>query len=318
MIRPSSWRVLSIVLASATLVACIPAPFARLDDILVDNRAAQPEEFGRVKITRAGATQDGAPGMAILKGDTVTTGADGVAAVTLAAGWEVIFEPGTVATIENPSIFVRWGKLIIKKLQEVKEALTVNNEFVSAGAEGTVFVFEVTRDNEVRISVVEGTVVVNSRLARWDSVRYRAGDAGMIRAGVRPSVRRLDPQSARIIQQRVGQVEQIRRMRVNPAALAPAVAAPPPPPAVVPGATVVPDRPARQPAAEMRVRTCTVPNLIERTEDAAKQALAAANLQTGQVTQHEAGRVVTHQTPAAGSGVVCGSKVDFVIGTIGD
>jgi len=318
MIRSLFFRVAVVAVVCTALVGCIPPAFAKLDDILVDDRAALPEEFGRVKITRAGATLDGAPGMAILKGDTVTTAADGVAVVTLAAGWEVIFEPGTIANIENPSIFVKWGKLIIKKLQEVKEALTVNNEFVSAGAEGTIFVFEVTRDKEVNISVVEGSVVVNSRAARWEAVTYRAGDGGMIRAGVRPSaVLRLDTQSVRAIQQRVGRVEQIRRLRIPAGALTPVVA-PAPPPAVVPGAVVVPDRPVRQPAAEMRVRTCTVPKLIERTADAAQRELAAADLKVGQVSRLRSGTLVTQQKPAAGSAVACGSAVDFVIGTGGD
>ena len=320
MIRSLFFRVAVVAVVCTALVGCIPPAFAKLDDILVDDRAALPEEFGRVKITRAGATLDGAPGMAILKGDTVTTAADGVAVVTLTAGWEVIFEPGTIANIENPSIFVKWGKLIIKKLQEVKEALTVNNEFVSAGAEGTVFVFEVTRDKEVRISVVEGSVVVNSRAAGWAAVTYQAGDGGMIRAGVRPSaVRRLDTRSVRAIQQRVVQVDQIRRLRIPAGALTPVVApAAAPPPAVVPGAVVVPDRPVRQPAAELGARTCTVPKLIERTEDAAKRELATANLQAGQVTRLRSGTLVTQQKPAAGSAVACGSAVDFVIGTSGD
>jgi hypothetical protein len=305
----------SLAIISAAATACIPPAFARLDDILVTDRPAQPEEFGRVKITRAGASQDGAPGLAILKGDTVTTGPDAVAVVTLAAGWEVIFEPGTVASIENPSIFVRWGKLIIKKLQEVKEALTVNNEFVSAGAEGTVFVFEVTRDGEVRIGVVEGRVVVTSKTASWNAVTYRAGDAGMIRARVGPTpVRRLDPQTTRLIQRRVTQVEELRRLRVSPGALvpvAPVIVAPPPaPPPAAP--TVV------SPGVDVRVALCTVPNIIERTEDAARQALAGANLQVGTVQRLESGRLVTSQTPAAGSRVACGGAVDFTVGTLRD
>jgi len=318
MIRSLFFRVAVAAVVCTALVGCIPPAFAKLDDILVDDRAALPEEFGRVKITRAGATLDGAPGMAILKGDTVTTAADGVAVVTLTAGWEVIFEPGTIANIENPSIFVKWGKLIIKKLQEVKEALTVNNEFVSAGAEGTIFVFEVTRDKEVNISVVEGSVVVNSRAARWEAVTYRAGDGGMIRARSSPSpVRKLDTQSIRTIQARVGRVEQIRRLRIPAGALTPLAPAVVPPPAVVPGAVLQP-APARQPAAEMRVRTCTVPKLIERTADAAQRELAAADLKVGQVSRLRSGTLVTQQKPAAGSAVACGSAVDFVIGTSGD
>ena len=211
MIRTRLAQWIGLGIACAALTACHP-PFGRLEGILVETRPAQPDEFGRLQVIREGETREGAPGMGIQKGDTIMTAADGIAVVTLQAGWEVIFEPGTVAKIENPSIFVKIGKLIIKKLKEVKEALTVNNEFVSAGAEGTEFVFEVTPDSAVQIAVLEGRVVVHSRLARWDSTTYEAGEAGMISAGSRPGPRRrLDPATVRDIRQHIREVERVIR-----------------------------------------------------------------------------------------------------------
>jgi beta-lactam-binding protein with PASTA domain len=61
-----------------------------------------------------------------------------------------------------------------------------------------------------------------------------------------------------------------------------------------------------------------VPNIIERTEDAADKALVAAKLQAGKVTRLESGRLVTQQSPAAGATVACGSAVDFTVGTLRD
>ena len=201
----------AVGVACAALAGCAP-PFAQIDGILVQTRPALPEEFGRLQVIRTGQTQDGAPGMSIEKGDTIVTAADGVAVLTLRAGWQVIFEPGTVANIENPSIFVKIGKLIIKKLQEVTEALTVNSEFASAGVEGTEFVFEVTPQHAVQISVLEGRVVVRSRQARWEAITYVAGEAGAIRAGLPPAPKMLlDSAAVRNIRQHALEVERLVR-----------------------------------------------------------------------------------------------------------
>jgi hypothetical protein len=416
--RLAQW--IGLGLACGVLTACSP-PFGRLEGILVETRPAQPDEFGRLHVIREGETREGTPGMRVQKGDTIMTAADGVAVVTLQAGWEVIFEPGTVAKIENPSIFVKIGKLIIKKLKEVKEALTVNNEFVSAGAEGTEFVFEVTPDSAVQLAVLEGRVVVHSRLARWDSTTYEAGEGGMISAGSPPGPRRrLDPATVRDIRQHIREVERVVRPAMpNVIGLAEAVArdaiataglrvgstrktitrsarpgvvvATIPPGGtrvragdrvtlqvedsslVVPQvvglslgqavevlrragfsppdtattfsrnarigtvvaaaprvgevisattrirltvATNIPIRGVTVDSARMTVRSCTVPNLIERTEAVARSMLKRANLQAGKVHQFRyGGTLVTRQNPTAGSSVSCGSRVDFDTGT---
>jgi beta-lactam-binding protein with PASTA domain len=205
---------LMVALAGFTGAGC-SAPFGRLDGVLVDTRPALPSEFGRVRIIRDSTARDGAPKMSVEKGDGVVTAPDGVALVTLRDGYEVIFEPGTEATIENPSIFVRFGKLIVKALKEVKEKLTVNSEFVSAGVEGTEFVYEVTRDQTARIAVLEGRVTVHARSGGWDSVTYTAGQAGTIRAGSPPSrMQPLDSATVRAVRERIRSVENAARPEV--------------------------------------------------------------------------------------------------------
>jgi len=216
------------VLAGVLVLAATActAPFAKLDGVLVDTRPALPSEFGRVQIIREGKSRNGSPKMSVEKGDVLVTAVDGVALLTLRDGYEVIFEPGTDATIENPSIFLRIGKLIVKKLKEVKEKLTVNSQFVSAGVEGTEFVYEVTREQTVRIAVLEGRVTVHSRAGGWDSVSYVAGETGTIRAGSPPGrMQRLDPAAARAIRQRIQAIESAARpvvpeLRGEPAAAA--------------------------------------------------------------------------------------------------
>lgn len=204
----------ALLLATVAGVAACSQPFAKLDGILVDARPALPSEFGRVQVTREGKTQNGAPKMSIEKGDVLVTANDGVALTTLRAGYEIIFEPGTDATIENPSIFMRLGKLIVKTVNAIKEKLTVNDHFVSSGVEGTLFTYEVTRE-QTRIAVLEGRVTVRSRTGGgWDSVSYVAGEGGTIRASGQPSRMRVDPATAQAIRQRIAVVEGAARPTV--------------------------------------------------------------------------------------------------------
>jgi len=207
-------------LAGVPLLATLACaqPFGRLDGIVVEARPAMPGEFGRVQVTREGKSRDGAPGMSIAKADQLATAPDGAAILTLQAGYEIIMEPGTELTIENPSIFVTIGKLIVKLregFEQAKEALTVNTEFVSAGVEGTQFFFEVTREKAVQVGVLEGHVTVRSKQARWPPVTYRAGDAATIRGDAAPSrTQQLDPATIRAIRQRILEVEQAVRPSV--------------------------------------------------------------------------------------------------------
>ena len=424
MTAPAQRRSVSGVLAVLAGFAgsgCTP-PFAKLDGVLVNSRPALPTELGRVQIIRDGTSRDGSPKMSVEKGDGVITGADGVALLTLRDGYEVIFEAGTEATIENPSIFVKIGKLIVKKLKEVKEKLTVNSEFASAGVEGTEFVYELTRDQTVHIAVLEGRVTVHARGGGWDSVTYTAGTTGTIRAGNPPSrMGRLDSASVRAIRQRIDAVENAARPVVpdlrgqREDAAAPALQARGfalgsvtrvvtrgvPAGIIVstrPGAgavrrsgdrvsvqvadsaLVVPNvlgRPmydafrvlsvAGFPAPDTtslyqpnaRIGTvvgvapsdgslvsagtrvmltlarntsppstvvdtarspsgCTVPKLLELSQERAAAVLSHANLTVGRVSHSETGTTVTQQSPLPGRKVKCGTSVNFTIGAIGE
>jgi ferric-dicitrate binding protein FerR (iron transport regulator) len=155
--------------------------FARLDGVLVDGtpapRPARAGEPGRVVVTRASANEPGRRGMPIGKGDALATNEDGVGLLVLADGYEVIMESRTDLTIENPSIFVRAGRVIIKRVKQLREKLTVRTELGAAVVEGTEFVFEVDTSRQVKISVLEGLIRVYPLAARWtDTTTYVAGE----------------------------------------------------------------------------------------------------------------------------------------------
>ena len=157
-------------------LACTP-PYARLQGVMVQDRPAKAAELGKVEIVRSNSPRATETGMGISAGDRLITDSGVTAVLVLRGGYEVIVEPGSRLTIENPSIMVRFGKLIVKAIGVIKEKLTVNNEFASAGVEGTVFTYELTREAILRISVLEGSVHVKP--SEYE-ITYGAGEGGTI------------------------------------------------------------------------------------------------------------------------------------------
>lgn len=204
------WASPAVVVAITGAVTACAAPFARLDGVLMDSLPTPSSEAPRVQIIREGQATAGRPRMAVRKGDQLITAKDGVALLALRDGYDVIVEPGTDATVENPSIFLRIGKIIVKAVRKVTETLTINTEFTSAGVEGTIFVYEVSREQTARLAVLDGHVTVSS--PNWPAVTYGPGEAGTIRAAAAPSRKeRLDPATVRAIQRRIAAVENASR-----------------------------------------------------------------------------------------------------------
>jgi hypothetical protein len=336
------------IVASLTLGGCVQAlqqqqqaqPFARLDDVLVNEdpaaRPVAPGETGQVEITRNGSTEPGRPDMDIAKGDAIKTSTNGVGVLTLQAGWQVIMDPGTDLTIENPSLFVRVGRIIVKKIGDlaegVREALTVKTEIGAAAVEGTEFVFEVTPSKQIRLTVLTGVVKVYPRAAEWrDTTTYTAGQRSTMDA--RRIIRQplLTRPYADSVNTRVRAIERTARpnrawLRAGAAErLAPVRPSEEPPPRVVRPEVTQPVTPAepysgavtapRAGAVDaIRRLTCTVPNLYRMTEQDATKAVTDGRFEVGEITRTQ-GYVVVDQTPKADSSAVCGSKISFTLGT---
>lgn len=208
-------RLLLALSAGLSVLACA-TPYAKLDGVLAGTGPAPLSEPPRVTFVREGERHRATLQQSVVKGDTMLTSADGVALLTLRAGYEVIVEPGSEISIENPSIFVRVGTLFLKKLRQTREALRLNTMFVSAGIEGTEFVFEVTRDGVVRLTVLEGSVFLSSRAMAWAVATYGAGQSVTVRAGAPPGPpQQVDPATIRSIRIRSSSIEQAARYRTG-------------------------------------------------------------------------------------------------------
>jgi hypothetical protein len=175
------------MLAIAVLGGCRQqSSFARIEGVLVEAQAeARPVESGetgKLEVTRGGRESQGRPDMSLEKGDALATGPDGVGVMALAGGYRIIMDPGTDLTLENPSIFVRLGRVIVKKIGEVREALTVKTTLGTAAVEGTEFVLEVDRGQVVQVTVLEGQVKIYPAegLAWRDTLTYVPGKRGRL------------------------------------------------------------------------------------------------------------------------------------------
>lgn len=182
--RPLSRAVLA-ALAVMPVLACT-TPYAKVDGMLAGMQPAPAGDSVPVTVVKDGVRQGGALRLSLNAGDSLRTGPDGVAVLTLRPGYELIVEPGTEMNVENPSIFVSVGRLFLRKLREAKEALRLNTEFVSAGVEGTEFLFEVTQDDLVRLTVLEGRVSVQQRSGAGAALTLQGGQTVTIRDGQAP------------------------------------------------------------------------------------------------------------------------------------
>lgn len=199
-------------LAAASIVALgCATPYAKVDGLLVDARPAPvvpAAEIPRVTVIHGGTPRVAAVQQSVVNGDRVVTAPRASAILTVQPGYEVIVEPGTDVRIEDRSMVVQIGRLILKRLKKTKQKLQVRSEFASAGVEGTHFVFEVLPDAQVHIATLDGVVRVTPRQGTWPAVTYRAGDEGFIRRGAPPErVRPIDRRAAQLILDRTVAVE---------------------------------------------------------------------------------------------------------------
>lgn len=218
---PTPVRRPAIVWPLALLAACT-APFAKLDGVVVgvepNLRAAVLGEYGRVQVTDRGGAAGGSLRMSIGRGGSVQTAPDGVAVLRLVAGSQIILDSGTDVTIDNASVVVRAGRVIIKQLAEGKAPLTVKTETGAALAEGAEFIFEVRRDRSVAVTVLAGRVKAFpiGRAGRPDTVLYVGGErGGWLTSG--PGMTRPDPvpgSATDSLRRRIADIERVVRPEV--------------------------------------------------------------------------------------------------------
>jgi hypothetical protein len=192
-------RLLLLPLLAATLgVGPCDPPFARLTDVTFDDRpATTPSDLGQVEVVRKGAALETRDLMAIEVGDTIRTGASARAVLDVGGNYQVFLDEGTELVVLNPRVLLRRGKAFVRRvLEEVREVLEVNTEYVVAAPTGTAFLVEVPDEESARFIVAEGMLRVSPRdtvhaegRPRWVPVTYGPREGGVVegRAPPRPT-----------------------------------------------------------------------------------------------------------------------------------
>jgi CHASE2 domain-containing sensor protein len=213
-LTPSRAAALALLLALPLAGGCATAGFARLDGVTRDGRIATLDEAQAVTVLRGGETARTEPGMALLKGDRITTGPGTQAVLTFEAGWEVILEPETELEILNPSIFIRFGRAIATALGRVREVLKAQTEFVVAAPETTQYVID-ARGDTFSVTVLEGHVRVESKTQAWPPTVYGPSQRGTVVGPARPQrMPALDTREVAAVRSRVSAVRQMVAPRV--------------------------------------------------------------------------------------------------------
>ncbi len=174
-----------VTLLLGALAGC-SAAFGTLHGVSWDGRVANDQEQNQVRVTRNGEPQRVYPGISLQKADQIATGPHTRVVLFLQGGYEIVLDTNTVVRIENPSIFVTIGEVFAKVVERVREALTINSEFTTAAVQGTEFLFSVHRDQVVTITVLEGQVTAQLRDGRYPPVVYGSLQRGTLRPGQPP------------------------------------------------------------------------------------------------------------------------------------
>ncbi|HEV7992848.1 MAG TPA: PASTA domain-containing protein [Gemmatimonadaceae bacterium] len=321
--------------------------FAHLESAVVNDRYAGSPTAANVRVVRGAEVVSPSVAMRLLKGDSITTSRTTRAVVTFAAGYEVSLDTSTAIYIENPSIFLRIGQAFIRKLLGTHTAadtarLDTHTPQATLHDAGTEYLVSVGgQGTDVR--VVSGAVDASSRDGRWAGVRYSAHQQGRItpqgqRITMQPLtdreldaqlvwVRRIEAITKVAVPSVDGMTENAARATLGRAGFSVLFVLHRETDAVAPGLVVDQSPSAGQLSAPgtyvtltlskaVRKATCTVPNIVRKSEPEAKRLLEAAKLRGEVVGRDRTGRTVVSQEIKEGSRVDCGTAVRYTVGTV--
>lgn len=344
----TGFRLSAAILALSIALAACAGSYGTLEGVVVEDEAVAGADIRGIEIIRNDQIIPAELNMILRKDDEIVTGADTRAVLhVLDDAYEVTLGPATDVVLENPSIFVKIGKVfyeIRKQLEEIREELEVESEFTTAGAEGTAFLFSVAPDDEVEVAVLEGIVRVSPKAdTLWAPVVYGPREWGIIR-GTRPP-ERLPEMTPDEVESQIGWAREVELLTT----------------VQVPSVMGMLEREARNALTEERLEigsvryqitgnaeagavisqeppggsahrvgdpvdlvieeaSVEIPNVTDRSLEQAERLLRRAGLELGTVTelpQEGSGDVVLSQDPRAGRRVELGTRVELEVSVAG-
>ena len=190
--RPRTW---SSFLHLGVLLALCPLQMG-FTAILVDvvrpdptsstaYRSAKVEELSTIKVDRRGQSIPVQRNLSLQTGDEIETRADSTAVLHFSDGHDVFLLPAT--RIRLGSLVVLFGELLVR----ARGFFQVETEFMTAGVEGTEFLFRALPrglvNNSVSVVVLDGSVLCRSKSQRWFPVSVGKAEQFTVRRGLFPA-----------------------------------------------------------------------------------------------------------------------------------
>jgi PASTA domain/FecR protein len=329
-----------------------PEAFARLESAVTDDKYDNSLTRTEVRVVRDDVVVSPALSMRLMKGDSITTARSTQVVMTFAAGYEVTLDTGTAIYIENPSIFLKWGRAFIRRLTGTADTLDVHTRHATLHDVGTSYVVTVL-PTTTTVRVESGSVVAKGRVnTAMPWTRYEALQGGVIGVNQQPTrmetidvsrleqelswVRRVDRITTVTVPQLDSLTEAQARATLEKSGLRTffvtrratgryavghvVESSPGAGQRVRPGTYVnlvlekAPTRVDRD--AATGAAECVVPVITDRTRKEAEMVLKRANLRAEVMRRIGERDIVSTQVTRAGTRVPCGTVVQFVWGAL--
>jgi beta-lactam-binding protein with PASTA domain len=331
--------VLALFGAVVALQACAPA---KLTHVLVNEREAEPSEYGRVVIMRKDKPMETRLGMDLQPNSIVETDERSWAVLQFTSGAKVILKPNT--RVQIASLTVIFGE-ILAVIEKIRGAFAVKQEDVVAAPKSTIFSVRRSVDGPTVVGVIHGAVELTSPTRSWPAAVVKQYQRAVIRPGSRPVIDTLEkgrfntivgwanrvemtvnPAEARVIVPHLRQLDKAKALAIIKSAglgvgrITPRITDSRPP-----VGTVIEQRPA--PGARVAKGTLVdigveaepveTPQLINQRFSVAKQLLLKSGLTLGRISRRITGKApaetVIDQTPLRGKVIPKASAVDIVV-----
>lgn len=185
----------------------------RLDQVLINEVPAQKDQLNTVQIIREDRVTVTNLRMELKKGDEIKTDSESTAIIWLQGGSKIIIGPDTHIRLVNPNHIIEMlsaiGEKISKLFIEAKGVLQVNTDYVSAASVGTNFMITRGPDNDVSVTVLEGTVSLESKTERFSPVRLTRFTKALILGEQSPNVEPIEKNEINTIIDWVNRIKSI-------------------------------------------------------------------------------------------------------------
>lgn len=208
--QPCPVRMIKAMLILGVAVAQFGCAYARLQNVLINERLADKTELARVEVVRT-ATEPATNlvikrRLALKKGDEIKTDGQSIAILRFRGGTEVIVLPNSHVQLVD-SIFDYIGELIVR----ARRRFAVHTEHATAGTERTLYLVEVRENETVEVTVLEGEVRLEPETGAWSSRLLRPFERAILRGQSAPEPGKLGQEESNAFIKRYNRIQSVTK-----------------------------------------------------------------------------------------------------------